>query len=65
MIEILSTNDPIRLHFLRVLLEDAGIAAAVFDGGGPWPGAFPGRLMVPAGDVELARRLMRQAEEPS
>jgi hypothetical protein len=62
MIEILKTVDVVRLHFLCAVLEDAGIQAVVFDGGGPWPGAFPGRLMVPADDEALARRLMTQAE---
>jgi hypothetical protein len=62
VIEILKTADIIRLHYLSALLEEAGIQAAVFDAAGQWPGAFPARLMVPADDEDLARRLIVQAE---
>jgi hypothetical protein len=62
MIEILKTSDPVRLHFLKTLLEEADIQAFVFDGGGQWPGALPSRLVVPDGDEDLARRLITEAE---
>lgn len=62
MIELLKTADPVRLHFLKSLLEEAGIPAFVFEGGSPWPGAFPARLMVGDADAELARRLVAEAE---
>jgi hypothetical protein len=62
MIEILATTDPVRLHFLRSLLEEADIQVFVFDAGGQWPGAFPARLMVAADDEALARRLIAEAE---
>lgn len=62
MIELLKTDDRIRLHFLRTMLESAEIQVFVFDAAGSWPGAIPARLMVGAGDAELARRLMIEAE---
>ena len=62
MIELVKTADPIRAHFLKSLLEAAGVAVFVFEGASPWPGAFPARLMVPESDAELARRLIAQAE---
>jgi hypothetical protein len=62
MIEIVETTDRIRLHFLQSVLRDAGVQAFVFDGGSPWPGAIPARLMVPEADEDLARRLIGQAE---
>jgi hypothetical protein len=62
VIELLNTNDRIRLHFLESYLREAGIPTFVFEGGSPWPGAFPARLMVPAEDEDLARRLIAEAE---
>jgi len=62
MIEVLETTDPVRLHFLKRFLEEAGLSAFVFGGESPWPGAFPARLMVPEAEAELARRLIAEAE---
>jgi len=62
MIELLKTTDQIRLHYLKSLLETAGVPVFVFEGASPWPGAFPARLMVADADAELARRLVAQAE---
>ena len=62
MIELLKTDDRIRLHFLRSVLEAAEIQVFIFDAAGAWPGALPARLMVGTGDAELARRLMVEAE---
>lgn len=62
MIELLKTSDRIRLHFLESYLREAGVRAFVFEGGSPWPGAFPARLMVPEDEEDLARRLIDEAE---
>ncbi|WP_297696992.1 DUF2007 domain-containing protein [Phenylobacterium sp.] len=62
MIEVAKTTDPVRLHFLKGLLEAADIQVFVFEGGSPWPGAFPARLMVPEAEADMARRLIREVE---
>lgn len=62
MIEVLKSDDRVRLHFLKSVLEAAGLHAFLFEGGSPWPGVFPARLMVPEDEVELARRLVAEAE---
>jgi hypothetical protein len=62
MIAILETADPVRLHFLKGLLEEAGLQVFLFEAATPWPGAFPARLMVPEDEADLARRLIAQAE---
>lgn len=62
MIAILETADPIRLHFLKTMLEEAGLQVFLFEAATPWPGAFPARLMVPQDEADLARRLIAQAE---
>lgn len=59
MIQLLVTDDPVRVAFLRQVLEAAGIAVFATDPG-PWNG--PVRLMVPAPDEELARRAVAEAE---
>jgi hypothetical protein len=61
MVEILKTTDPIRLHFLKTLLEEAEIPAVVF-GSGVYANVLPSRLMVPEDDADLARRLIAEAE---
>jgi hypothetical protein len=60
MIEILRTDDPIRLHFCQTLLEEAEIAVLVV-GGGVYA-QMPSRLLVPDGEAELALRLIVEAE---
>ncbi len=67
MHELLRSNDPVRLSFLRALLRDAGIETVVLDremsvleGSGL---AIPCRLMVADGDVTRARRVLREAGE--
>lgn len=63
MIEILSTNDPIRLNFAQTVLRDAGIEAvtldaetsALFGGSLPW---VKRRLLVAEDDANQARRLL-------
>ncbi len=65
MRDLVMTNDPVLLSFLRVLLEDAGIEAAVFDGNmsslqGSL-GAVAQRLAVPEERWDAARRLLVEA----
>lgn len=60
MVEVLKTDDPIRLHFFKTLLEEAEIDALVIDGGVYVQ--LPRRLMVPDDDADMARRLIAEAE---
>ena len=67
MIELLRTNDLVRLSWLVALLADAGVDAIVLDGHTSnlegSVGALPRRLMVLGDDAEAARRLLREAGE--
>jgi hypothetical protein len=64
---LLTSNDPVRLSFLTVLLADAGIAAVVLDAHASAVegsiGAIPRRLMVAADDETRARRILAEAGE--
>jgi hypothetical protein len=59
MIELLVTEDPVRLSFVQQVLEAADIPCFATDAG-PWRG--PVRLLVPAADLDLARRAVAEAE---
>ncbi|MBM3584639.1 MAG: DUF2007 domain-containing protein [Alphaproteobacteria bacterium] len=67
MIELLRTNDLVRLSWLVALLADAGIDAVVLDGHTSnlegSVGALPRRLVVMGDDAEAARHLLREAGE--
>jgi len=62
--EVLTTNDPVRLSFLRSVLEDAGIATVVLDNGlaSVLSSVFASRLMVEEADLAQARRIVAEAE---
>jgi hypothetical protein len=67
-VRVLATsNDPVRLSFLTVLLGDAGIAAVVLDAHASAVegsiGAIPRRLAVAAEDEQRARRVLSEAGE--
>ena len=62
MMAIIETNDPVRLNFLKTILEEAELHPFVFGGVAPYPGALPSRLMVPESEVELARSLIEAVE---
>jgi hypothetical protein len=67
-VRVLATsNDPVRLSFLTVLLADAGIAAVVLDAHTSAIegsiGAIPRRLMVATEDEPRARRVLAEAGE--
>lgn len=65
MIEVLSTNDPVRLSFAETVLRDAGLHAvtldsetsAVFGGALPW---IKRRILVPDDEAAQARRLLAE-----
>ncbi|HEY1932825.1 MAG TPA: DUF2007 domain-containing protein [Acetobacteraceae bacterium] len=64
---VATSNDPVRLSFLTVLLRDAGIETvlldqhmSVADGS---IGAIPRRLMVAEGDYSRARRVLVESGE--
>jgi hypothetical protein len=62
MIKILESDNPVRLGFLRQVLEQADLHPFVFTMSG-YPGVQPSRLMVPEGEAEMARRLIAEVEE--
>lgn len=66
MIEVFSTNDPVRLSFAQAVLKEAGIEAAVLDSqtAGLFGGALPWikrRMLVAEDDADRARRLLVEA----
>jgi hypothetical protein len=66
MRDLVTTNDPVLLSYLKVLLEDAGIETVVFDGNMSAVqgtlGAVAQRLAVPAESWEAARQLLIEAD---
>ncbi|MEO7639860.1 MAG: DUF2007 domain-containing protein [Ramlibacter sp.] len=62
MIAILETRDPVRLNFLKMILEEAELHPFIFGGVAPYPGALPSRLMVPESEADLAKRLIAEIE---
>ncbi len=65
MDEILRTNDIVLISFVETLLKDAGIASFVADQNMSVIegsiGILPRRVLVPAEEVERARRLLKDA----
>ena len=62
MIAIVETHDPVRLNFLKTILEEADFHPFIFGGVAPYPGATSSRLMVPESEFELAKRLIEEVE---
>ena len=58
---ILESSDPIRLHFLKTMLEEADLHPFIFDTASAYR-QLPNRLMVPDGEVEMALRLIAEVE---
>ncbi len=60
-----TSNDPVRISFLRALLRDAGIETLLLDDHVSAVegsiGAIPRRLVVAADDAGRARRVLREA----
>jgi hypothetical protein len=61
MIAILETDDPVRLNFLKSILEDADLHPFIFDTHSTYR-QLPHRLMVPESEAELARRLIADVD---
>ena len=65
MRDLVTSNDPVLLNFVEVLLQDAGIGVAVFDGNMSAVqgalGAVQKRLVVPEESWAQARRLLEEA----
>jgi hypothetical protein len=65
MRDLVTSNDPVLLNYVEVLLEDAGIGVAVFDGNMSAVqgtlGAVQKRLVVPEESWAQARRLLDEA----
>lgn len=61
MIAVLETYDPVRLHYLKMVLEEADLHPFVFEAASPYR-SLPTRLMVPESEAELARRMIEAAE---
>jgi Putative prokaryotic signal transducing protein len=62
--EVLTTNDPVRLSFLRSVLEDAGVKTVVLDNAlaSVLSSLFTSRLMVDEADLAQAKRIIADAE---
>ncbi len=67
MVELLRSNDPVKLSWVTALLADAQIEAVVFDTHTSIIegsiGALPRRLMVLDGDLSRARHVLETAGE--
>jgi hypothetical protein len=61
MIEVLKTADPVRLHFLKSMLEAADLHPLLVEASA-YPGVLASRLLVPDDEAALARRVMDEAE---
>ncbi len=68
MVELLRSNDPVRLSWVTALLADAHIDTVVFDAHTSIIegsiGALPRRLMVLDEDLSRARHVLETAGEP-
>ena len=62
MIQILETTDPVRLQFLKSMLEEAGLNPLLVEASA-YPGVLASRLLVPDDEEPLARRVMDEAEK--
>lgn len=64
---VVTSNNPVRLSFLTVLLADAGIEAVLLDTHASIAdgsiGAIPRRLVVATEDYDRACRILREAGE--
>lgn len=66
MIEVFSTNDPVRLSFVEAVLKDAKIkavtldaqTASIFGGSLPW---INRRILVPGDQADEARQVLKDA----
>ena len=67
MVELLKTNNPVELSWVKVILEDAGIPAFIFDQNINFVegniGIFPRRIMVKEEDLPQAESLLKMKRE--
>lgn len=66
MIEVLNTNDPVKLSFAEAVLKEAGISTIVLDAetAGLFGGALPWikrRVLVPDELADKAKRVLAEA----
>ena len=63
MIAVLTTTDPVKLSAVRALLTSEGVDTEAFDtaAGDLWRAVIPVRVMVANGDLDRARRILREA----
>ncbi len=68
MVELLRTNDPVRLSYVRALLSAAAIESVVLDTHTSiiegCIGAIQRRIMVDDDDLPRARRVLEDADAP-
>jgi hypothetical protein len=62
MIEVLKTANPVRLHFLKTMLEEAGLNPLLVEASA-YPGVLASRLLVPDDEESMARRVIAEAEK--
>jgi hypothetical protein len=62
VIEVLKSDNPVRLNFLRAVLEEADLHPFVMSASA-YPGVLDSRLMVPDGEADMARRLIAEVEK--
>ncbi len=64
MIELEAVNDPVRLSYLRTVLDREGVESFVFEAfaGAALGGAVPARLMVSSADAVRARAALAAAD---
>jgi hypothetical protein len=61
MIELVKTDNPLRLHFLKAMLEEAGLHPILIEASA-YPGVLASRLAVPDDEAPTARRVIEEAE---
>jgi Putative prokaryotic signal transducing protein len=62
MIEVLKTTDPVQLHYLKAMLEEAGLHPLLVEASA-YPGVLAARLLAPDDEAVLARRIIAEAEK--
>ena len=62
MIVLLETDDTVRLHFLKMVLEEAELHPFLLRTDSAYR-SMTGRLLVPESEAELARHVIAEAEQ--
>ncbi|MBS0332558.1 MAG: DUF2007 domain-containing protein [Proteobacteria bacterium] len=61
MIELLKSNNPVRLQVLKSLLEDAGLNPLLVEASA-YPGVIDASLQAPDEEADQARRIIEDVE---